>query len=313
MLIFISYCRVCKRWNELAKDPVLWKEVNVKFFGSHRYQSTAANSLFDRLPSCVTSFTLYFYLNVKEAKPLLDFAEFCLKLQEKFPHLEKLMLIYTELSESLSSVVDICAQLLKNVKSLAFHGCKFLGNSPRIEFSGTSKIEMLELSCCEFSLSDVLEFSRMPHLKVLHLYNTKVYDSWFQNYTSFFNQLQVLNLHYTRITASTLTAIQNHGFNLKELYICRVNLKKHDLNFNNLIFPLLKTICLRSDGVTCDNVVSVIQSCPSLQNVYVKKHIAKSLAVHPFFVANRCKSGLVKAIPVIHRHNVHNENKWIYF
>lgn len=284
----------------LARSPVLWKKVDVQIFPSHNRSLTSiTKSFIDRLLPCVTYIRLDFNNNFEWVIKLV-FVELCVRLQEKCPHLEVFILIRCEFSDSLSSVINLCTQFLQDVKKLVFCYCLFSDCHSTGECDGISKMEVLGVWLCEFEGKSLKKtpFSRMPYLKELYLSGSHgIDDSLFKGDTSFLNQIQVLNLKSPNIGSRTFSVIKNHGINIKELCLLSFDLQDHDLNFNNSIFPQLTTICLVDCyRVTCEGVVSLIQSCQSLQNVYVDNNVAKSFAAHPFAIANRCKSRIVKEI-----------------
>lgn len=302
--IFFLYYRVCTRWKELTKDPLLWKNVNVKLFLSDSSRTTIAKSFINGLPSCVTSMRLEF-VKGKIWNGALDFGELCMKLLGKCPHIEQLIVINSQMSNCLSSVISVCSRLLQDLKKLIFYHSTFRRDCSTDECLGTSKIKILELNNCYlYSYHSECPFSKMPHLEQLHLYGATVPRFWFVAHTFFLSQLQVLNLRYTFIDSRIFTSIQNHGHSLKELYLCSTHLQDHALTFTESMLPHLKTICLSDTRVTCVGVVSLIQTCPSLLNVYVNRHVADTFAVHPFVAANRSKAEIVKAIFRNHSHSV---------
>lgn len=293
---------MCRRWNALAKSPFLWKKVNVKFSPTHGCQTTIAKSFINGLPSCVTYIRINFW--EREWNKSLDFEELSRRLQEKCPHLETLFFTDAVFSDSLSSIIDFCSQFLQNVNKLIFLHSKFLCDHSTDEWSGVSKIETLELFECKFECSSKPPFSKMPNLKHLHLRGPHVKESWLENDTSFLNQLHMLNLGITDITLRMFRTIQNHCHNLEELYLCSTHLQDNHLTFTHSVFPHLKTVCLGNCDVTCEGVVSLVASCPSLENVYVAEYVARRYVEHPFVLANKCKSGIVKTIYAVHEHNV---------
>lgn len=303
--IFISYYRLCRRWYELIKDPVFWKEVDVKFSPFHKSQTTVAKSFINRLPSSVTSVKLDFmeYKNWTEA---LDYAELCVKLKGRCPNIKVLTVTDTALSESVPSVVNSCSKYLPDVKYLAFHRCVFASYPPKEkEFSSTSSIEVLDLSWSTLGGASKPHFKQMPQLKVLCLHDTNVNISWCHGDLSFLDQLEVLDLGLTAINGVIFQAIEHHGFNLKELYLCSMDLKEHDSTFKDSKLPHLKTICFSLTSVSSDVIVSLMRSCPTLESVYVDKDAAKSVAKHPFVVANKCMGEIVKVIsPWNHGHSI---------
>lgn len=286
---------MCTRWNMLTRSPLLWKKVDVKLHPNRASSNDLATKLINQLPSCVTHIKLHFR-PCRSYVEMLYFEEFCLKLQEKCPQLEMLFLQQTELSNDLPSVIDLCSKLLGKVKVLAFHYSIF-SDCPAAGQSDVSKIEVLDITRCHFERFKVAQFSKMPHLKKLHLRNANENYPWFENDTSFLEHLEVLTVRNARIGSEIFQNISNHGHNLQELYLCYTDLIDNDLKFSDAVFPQLKTICLNlCYRVTCEGIVSFIQSCQSLENVYVDKEVAKCYAEHPFVTVNTCKSGIVKAL-----------------
>lgn len=296
----IFCCRVCRRWNLLSRSTVLWKNVEVEL-NDYSDQTAIAQSFVNTLPPCVACLQLNF-CNRDYWYQSLYFEELSMNLNKRCPHLEMLILKDAELSGSLLSVIDLCTQLLQKVQKLVFYHCSF-EYSQIGEGSGTPQIKVLDVSRCLVKNFYNLTFSRMPHLKELRLFGTKVKDYWFED-DSFFNQLHVLDMGETTISPRTLQAIQNHGFNLKKLFLCFTDFRDGYLDFNNSAFPHLKTICLKRCRVTLEGIVSLIKSCQSLENVYVDPDMAQSYAAHPFVIANACKLGIVKFVECVNHRKV---------
>lgn len=299
--MYFYFCRVCRRWNVLTRRPELWKKVKVQFsngkieiFPPHRSPTAITKSFINRLPSSVTSIRLDFV----SSHEILDFVEFCEKLQEICPHVGELIVTRCTFSCSFSAVIDLCTHFLQDLKKLAFYRCTFLVDcSPAGKYSGISNIESLDVFKCKFDYYGLLykpSFSKMPYLRQLQLCGSDVGDSWFEGDTSFLNQLRVLNLKGANVLFPIcISTIQNHGLNLKEL--CLHGNILFDFKFTYSAFPQLVTICLvHCWNVTSNDIVSLLQSCQSLQNVYIGKKLAKSFAVHPYVVANGYKSKIVK-------------------
>lgn len=296
--IYFSYCRVCRQWNLLAKRPAFWKEVNVKFHKSHKSQNDVTKCFVEILPSCVACIRLDFK-HFSQWAEQLNCEEFYTRLQKICPHLKKLNLVGAVLSCSIQSVIDLCTKFLPDVKILILNYCYFSVYSPRGELVVSSKIELLDLSQSWLGHFSPLEpaFSRMPHLKQLHLSNTNINYYWFEDDISFLSQLDILDVGCTPISSNAFSLIRCYGFNLKELFLCKLFLHDAELHLNNSVFPHLKTICLKHcSAVTCEGVVSLIQSCQSLQNVYVDQEVAASYAAHPYTITNKSKLEIVKFI-----------------
>lgn len=290
---------MCKRWNVLTKSPLLWKKVDVKLILRDNSHTEIVTNFVNTLPFCVTCIRLDFTL-ISHHFESLKFEEFCVKLQEMCPSLEILILDKAKLSDSLSSIIDLCILFLQNLRILVFRFCIFPDCPARDLCEDISKIEILDVSCCHFGSFIKPPFSRMPDLKTLRLSNTDVDDFWFEGDISFFNQLDILDLGYTRISSRTFRGICAHAFNLKELYLCWANLEDDDFKLNFAVFPHLKTICIRycrGVEVTYEAVIFLIQSCESLQNIYVTQQVANFFRKRPFVAVNKCNSsGIVKVI-----------------
>lgn len=311
--IFFPYS-VCRKWNMLTRSPTLWKRVNVNFHYSHESQTTVTSCFINTLPPCVTCIRINFKRIHAGWSEHLNFEELCLRLQRSCPCLKILIFSGAILSDNLTPIIDLCTQFLHGVKILVFRHSSFPSRRLVANAGGCSKIEILDISDCDFYFDpddyeemdfvDKPPFSRMPNLKQLHLYGSNVGYSWFQDDISFLNQLQMLNLGCTHIRSRTFLILLNHGHNLKELYLCEIDLQRLDVNFGNSVFPSLETICIRDSYVICEPIISLIQSCRSLQNVYVNDGMAKDFAAHPYVVTNRRMAEIVKPIHSDHRHNV---------
>lgn len=291
---------MCRQWNLLTKRPAFWKDVNVKFHKSHKSQNDVTKCFVETLPSCVTCIRLDFK-HFSQWAEQLNCEEFYTRLQKICPHLRRLKLKGALLSCSIQSVIDLCAKFLPDVKILILNYCYFSVSPPRGELVGSSKIELLDLTQSWLGHFSEPAFSRMPHLKRLHLSNTNISYYWFEDDISFLSRLDVLDVGCTPIFSNAFSLIRCYAFNLKELFLCKLFL--HEFDLNNSVFPHLKTICVKHcSRVTCEGVVSLIQSCQSLQNVYVDQEMAASYAAHPFTVTNKSKLEIVKFITDCNEH-----------
>lgn len=280
----------------LAKNPVLWKEVYVGFYKHCECQTTLAKGFVNLLPPCVTSLGINFF-DYNDQTGQLNFEELSVVLQERCPHLKKLMLRIALLSDCLPSVIDLCTQFLPNLQVLEFCKTTFSDCPARKDECGSpSKIEVLDITYCHFRDINKSPISKMPNLKKLLLFGMSIDDDWFECDTSFLTQLHMLNLGFTEIGSRSFQAICSQACNLEELYLCQTYVNDKDFNFNTSVFPHLKTVCLkRCSRVTCKSVIFLIQSCKSLENVYVNEDVAASYAKHSFVTLNKCKSGIVKS------------------
>lgn len=275
---------------------MLWKKVHVEFFSSHRKQNTVANTFVKRLPSCVTHMRLDFK-NRDFWTGKLSFGELSGNLGKHCSNLKVLIIYGAILYESILSVINLCNLFLKNVTSLAIFYSQFIDCPSRGAYVGTSKIKVLNLFGSYLGRFNEPPFSNMPELTELYLARTDVDRTWFIGNSSFLNQLHVLDLGDICIDSTAFQIIKDNALNLKELYLCGADdLEDDDLKFDNLI-PHLKTVCLKfCEDVSCEGIVSLIQSCPSLQNVYVDENVFGACALHPFFIENKSKLKIVKVI-----------------
>lgn len=287
----------------LTRSPVLWRKVDVEFQRRRGSQNAVINSFVNRLPSCVTCIRFDFRDHRHWREPV-NFTQLCIRLQEKCPRLKVLILHESKLSDSLPLIIDLCIQFLPNVKTLVLHFSEIPGYPTRSKCDADSKIEVLDVYGCYLGHMNRPPFSRMSCLKELHLGLTCVHDFSFKEDISFLNQLEVLNLSDTWTGSTTFQAIQSNALNLKELYMCGIAVEDEDLRLSNSAFPQLKIACLAScHRVTCWGVYLFVQSCESLQNVYVDEDLAETYAENPFIIS-RYKTGIVKAIDCDHNHNV---------
>lgn len=306
LIIFFPYYRVCSRWNELTNCPVLWKKVDVELYEPCGSQNKAVSNLVDKIPSCATHVRLDFR-HRSDWTELLDFKKLCMRLT-KCHNLQMLFFRASKLSDHLQSVIDLCCHFLQNLKILVFIYSVFPHHPPRKKRKKKcriSKIEILNLNSCELGRYNKLPFLRMPRLRKLLLGVTYVRDSWFEGVTFRRNPLEVLDLGMTNIGSRTFQAIRSHIPHLKELYICVSDVEDNDLRFSNFVFPHLQKICISCcHRVTCEGIVFLLQSCPSLQYVYVDYfmyNILKTCAAHRFLLENKCNLRIVETAGCSHR------------
>ena len=81
------YYRVCKKWKECSRCPVLWKTVDVKFSWCGASQTKVAASFIENLPCSVMHLKLDFSLVFDKWVEQLDFEAFFSRLKEKCPRL----------------------------------------------------------------------------------------------------------------------------------------------------------------------------------------------------------------------------------
>ena len=289
---------MCRKWNECTRCPVLWKKVDVKFPWRGGSQNEVTASFSKNLSTSVRYMKLDFK-DLRYWKKPLNFEELCVKLQKLCPYLQKLILHHVKLSINLMSAIALCSHFLPNVELLAFRYSEITDYYRKRDYEGAiSKIKVLDLCKCVYirEFRDPV-FPKMPYLEILNLAYSTADGYWFQDDFSFLNQLHVLNASGTLIHSKAFETLKNHALNLTELYLCRTYVKDTDFTFDKSIFPHLKTVCLRRCfSVTSEGVVSLIQSCQSLEDIYVDEDMAESYAKHSFVVANRCKLKIVKII-----------------
>lgn len=290
---------MCQKWNTLTKDPALWRKVTAYFSSYDReFQANAIESFLNLLPPCVTFLTLKF----NDTEPL-NFEALSVKLKVKCPQLKMLELCNTKLTHTLPSIINLCSQQLKNVRILLFRLCEFSKCPAKDECLDISEIEILEFFWCKLGHFNKSQFSRMPHLKNLRFCATDVNDSWFIENPSFLNQLRVLDLGGSNYGIRTFQAIWNHAFNLQELYLCVSQSIEEDFDFDNPVFSNLKTICFSSVwAITWFDIVTIVESCQSLQNVYVHRDVIKCFDDPSYVVGNVCMSEILKEKNMVHFH-----------
>ena len=285
-------------WNRYASSPVLWKKVDVKFFQYDIFENKTVLFFSRRLSSSVTYMKLDFDFYCWEKR--LNFEVLCLKLNQRCPQLHTLILHHAFFPISLSSVINLCCKYFPNLKILILTCSTFDKNCREREYIGHPKLEVLDLSLCKsLGRSSANSFSKMPCLKKLNLFRAQVKNYWFWpvNEVSYLKQLETLHLGNMNISYRTFRTLQNYAINLTELFLCWAELNDDYFSFNNSVFPLLKTVCLRqSKGITCEGILSLIQSCQTLQNVYVDEEMAESYTNHPLVTANISEVRIVKCI-----------------
>ena len=297
--VFFLFYRVCKLFNECTRYPTLWKKVDIKFAWFNGSQNEIASIFAKKLSSSVKYMKLDFSFYSWDWRRKLSFEELCFSLKEKCSNLHTLTLYYALLSENLPSVIDLCSEFFPNLKALTLSKAVFGPSYEKREHAGTSKIKALTVFQCGINGTPIYTFPKIPCLEKLNFTRTCVSDHWFLNNENFFSlhQLQILHLGNAKLSYKTFRVLKNHAVNVSELSLCYSKLIDSDFIFNSTMFPILKSVCLRcSPFVTCEGVMSLVQSCPSLQNIYVDRNVAESYANHPFAAANISKLTIVKAM-----------------
>ena len=307
LVIFIYFYRVCRRWNEYASSPVLWKKVNVKFFWykNDGLQNEEVTNFATKLSSSTTHIKLDFIGGSWIGG--LNFEELCVKLKERSPRLHTLILQYALITDSLSSVIDLCGEFLPDLKVLVIRDSQFGNSSREREYHGIPKMEILDVSRSgNFGRISKNSLSKMSYLKRLNLSGTFKRDNrwfWYSENVSFLHQLEFLDLGDTDISSSAFRILQNHALNLTKLFLCWATLFDNDFQFSGSVFPVIKVICLKNCRyITCEGIVSFLQSCQTLQDIYVDREVAESYSRHQFVAANPSKLGIVKATDNCHHY-----------
>ena len=283
------YYRVCKKWKECSRCPVLWKTVDVKFSWCGASQTKVAASFIENLPSCIMHLKLDFSLVFDNWVEQLDFEAFSSRLKEKCPRLRVLILHNADLSVSFPTAIDVCVYFFPSLQALAFRSCKFADSSVISDMCGCNIVESYRKQ----------PFSKMSCLKNLYLVDNKNICinvcSLFDQDIAFMSRLEILNLHRRLISSRTFQALRQHASNLTELYLCEnTRLHDSDLALRNFEFPCLKIICLaNSFWISATGIVSLLQSCPSLQRVYVDIELAFCYAKHPAVASKQCRSNIL--------------------
>ena len=293
---FFFHYRVCKKWNECTKCPALWKKVDIKLFRYISFRNKSASLFFKNLPSSVSYMKLDFEYCIWRER--LNFEDFCVMLRKNCPHLHTLILHRALISVSISSLIDLCSVFLPNLKALILPESVFGNDCKERKYGRLRKMEVLDISdCLGIQGLSKCSLSKMNYLKKLNLSGTFETDNWFNiDDISFLRQLEFLHLGKTDISLKSFRMLQNHAVNLTELFLCATRLEDSDFIINNSVFPHLKTICLRHcRRVTCEGIISLVQACQSLQNIYVDRGTVENYAKHPFIIANVTKLGIVKA------------------
>ena len=110
-----------------------------------------------------------------------------MKLQEKCPYSQTLILHNALLSVSLHSAINICKEFLQNLKSLVLHKSEFNKGCEKRECCVSPVIEILDISeSVDVKKSSMHIFSTMLSLKKLNLSGIEVTDYWFWNEDNLF-------------------------------------------------------------------------------------------------------------------------------
>ena len=196
-------------------------------------------------------------------------------------------------------MIDLCSVFFPNLKALTLSKAVFGPSCKKTELASTSKIKVLTVFQCDMKGAPFYTLPKIPYLEKLNFTGTCFRYHWFWCNENVFSlhQLQILHLGNTNVSFVIFRVLQNRAVNLIELSLCNSTMFDEDFNFNSSAFPILKTICLwHIQLLTCEGLVFLAQSCPSLQNIYVDRHLAEAYANDPFVTTNASKLRIVKAV-----------------
>lgn len=266
--------------------------------GISRPQSGAPLKLAEILPSCVS----YIELNFERTDEiwLLDLKELSSILRARCPNLRVLILRRVRIAamSTFEETADL-RKLLENIRIFALHQSGFMEYVDlNLKASDISKIEVLDFRRCpEMFISQFTDW-HLPNLKKLRLSECRVTEMVLRKIMLLVvSKLEVLDLESTQADFNTFGIIRRNGHNLKELYMCDTNLHHKDLILSDTQNALqnLEIICLRNCDLGSSVIISLINSCQSLQHVYVgglEKNTeylkCQSEKVHNDFASRHC-------------------------
>lgn len=236
-------------------------------------QSGLALKLAEILPSCVT----YIELNFESTPEIwhLNLKDLSLILRARCPNLQVLILRHVRLAAiSTFEETEDLRELLENMRIFVLHHTGFMEHID-IHFMDPdiSKMEVLDFRRCPPKFVFKFFHSMLPSLKKLCLsdcyLSEEVLAVMLQHVV---RKLEVLNLENTLADSNVFRIIRKYGHHLTELYMCNTYFRDEDLIFSDTENALknLKIICIRNCEVeNCDSIISLINSCQSLQHVYI--------------------------------------------
>lgn len=269
-ICFFCYYRVCKLWYEITRHPMFWRKIAS---GVSRPQSGAALKLAKMLPSSVT----YIELNFERTDEIwfLNLKEFSSILRARCPNLHVLILRRVRLTDYMSSdqkTADL-RKMLENIRIFAVHQAGFMEYIDlNLKPSDISKMEVLDFRRCRPTFINQFTNWSLPNLKKIRLSECRMNEIDLEKILFLVvRKLEVLDLESTQANLNVFGIIRRNGHNLRELYICDTNLHGRDLIFSDTENALenLKIICLRNCNLESSSIISLINSCKSLQHVYI--------------------------------------------
>lgn len=294
---------MCRLWNAYARSPVLWYRVEVKLLCHRKSQNEIATLFAQQLPPHVVSLKIDFSGYTSGIR--LYSEVLCLHLKERCPHLNTLSIHHASFSNRLYWIIDSCGRYLPNLKELILHKCLFGDEPMETSVGRISKIQLLEVSMClNVGRFKWFLLAKLPCLKKFNVLGLRIADWFRKDYCKdFLGQLKVLHVGWTDLSYETFKVLLNSATNLTVLFLCCTKLKEDSFSFNVTSLPNLQKLCLRyCRDVTCESVLALVQSCPSLKTVYVNPKIATLYAEHPSVRRNPAKLAIVQTIQSCRSH-----------
>lgn len=306
--LFLNRFSVCKRWNELAKEDILWIKVD-----AHVKSPNEVAKLIKRLPKIVTH--LRICCSSLDVRLPLWLPDVTAALRRRCPNLESLIIekvffqeqscdvrIRTQDEKKFHRVCLprnppdedddaelFCASCASEESTLDQFAPEYLPEKLRVMSLRDSQfftshfecridvliphIEVLDLSPYLCVTENIVPFfSRLTNLTELYLPRCPVTSKGIEKLLQVVTNLKVLDLENTGVCSETFKAIKRYGQSLEKLYFGSTFVEDSYLTYENENeFDNLRILCLRSTYVTPQGLKRLFYFYPHLHSVDVSQ------------------------------------------
>ncbi|KAG8191464.1 hypothetical protein JTE90_020713 [Oedothorax gibbosus] len=260
--------RVCLRWYNLTRCPILWKSVDAHDMQLTSYQ---VQKLIPILPACVKYLRIC-SLSTQQRIPFLS-PTTTINIRERCPHLRTLVIESAFIAKHINftdiTVEDLPQDLsILSLRKSFFHTDQFFCS---VSHPTVPKVKVLDCtSCWCVSDNDILFFSRLSDLQEVYLAGCPVTDVGLVSFLNAVTNIKVLDLEGTSIGIQTMRVMSRECKSLEKLYLGHTKVTDdHLMAIEIAAWPQLQIMCLKKTYVSCVGLRYLVSALRTLQSLNV--------------------------------------------
>lgn len=266
--VFFLSNRVCLRWYNITRCPVLWKHVDAHDMQLTSYQ---VQKLVPILPTSVKYLRIC-SLSTQQRIPFLT-PNTTIEIRERCPHLRTLVIESAFVAKHINftdiTVEDLPQRLsVLSLRKSFFHTDQFFCS---VSHPTVPKIKVLDCSSCWcVNDNDILFFSRLSDLQEIYLAGCPVSDVGVVPLLKAVEHLKVLDLEHTNVGLHTMVSLSQYCQSLEKLYLGHTKVSdEHLCAIQSASLPKLQILCLRKTHISCIGLRYLVTALQTLKYLNV--------------------------------------------